>query len=105
MANMRYKNNEMPKARPSDKLIERLRAACLSRSVSGIKQFATSFQIFDDNRDRRLDKVELLKAFNDYRVQYTNDEIDDLFQQFDTNKSGSLDFDEFLISLRVNSTS
>ncbi len=97
---MRYKNTE-PKARPADALIDRLRAACLSRGPAGIKQFATSFQIFDDNRDRKLDQSELLKALQDYKVQYSKEEIADFFNQFDTDHSGNINFDEFIISLRV----
>jgi hypothetical protein len=102
MANMRYRATEVPKETPADALIERLRAACLARGANGIKTFATSFQIMDDSRDLKLDRSELSKALHDYKVKYINEEFEDLFKQFDTDGSGNISFDEFLLRLRVN---
>ena len=81
--------------------IELLRAKCLARGANGIRGLSRMFQIFDDNRDRKLDMDEFRKGINDYGFAYSKDETKDLFNAFDKDHSGSLDFDEFLEKLRV----
>lgn len=56
----------------------------------------------DDDSNRTLDLKEFLKGLNDYGVLIEKEEALNLFQQFDRDGSGSIDFDEFLITLRVN---
>lgn len=52
--------------------------------------------IADDNRSLTLDKDEFSKVFHDYRLNLTEDEMQTLWQAFDTNQDGSVNFDEFL---------
>ncbi|OUC41602.1 EF hand [Trichinella nativa] len=85
--------------------MDKLRCQCLIRGCAGIKQFGRLFRIMDDNRDRKLNFVEFQKGICDFGAQLTKDEITALFNKFDTNNSGSIDFDEFLIALRVSSIS
>lgn len=61
-----------------------------------------TFRIMDDNDSRSLDLKEFLKGLNDYGLLIDKDEAIDLFQQFDHDRNGTIDFDEFLITLRVN---
>ncbi len=56
----------------------------------------------DDDNSRTLDMKEFLKGLSDYGVLIEKDEAMKLFQQFDRDGSGLIDFDEFLITLRVN---
>lgn len=56
----------------------------------------------DDNNNRSLDFKEFVKGLNDYGVLMEKDEAATLFQQFDRDGSGTIDFDEFLITLRVS---
>lgn len=56
----------------------------------------------DDNENRSLDFKEFLKGLNDYGLLIEKDEASALFRHFDRDGSGSIDFDEFLIALRVN---
>lgn len=58
----------------------------------------------DDNENRSLDFKEFLKGLNDYGLMMEKDEAAALFQLFDHDGSGSIDFDEFLVTLRVNQT-
>lgn len=55
----------------------------------------------DDDNSRSLDMKEFLKGLNDYGILIEKEEATALFQRFDRNGSGTIDFDEFLITLRV----
>jgi Ca2+-binding EF-hand superfamily protein len=54
----------------------------------------------DDNNNRSLDMYEFTKAMKDYQLGFTDNEIRSLFGYFDYDRSGSVDYDEFLRSLR-----
>uniref|UniRef100_A0A671VDX0 Calcyphosine-like b n=1 Tax=Sparus aurata TaxID=8175 RepID=A0A671VDX0_SPAAU len=81
--------------------VERLRLQCLARGSSGIKGLGRTFKIMDDDNSRSLDLKEFLKGLNDYGILMEKQEAMALFQQFDRDGSGTIDFDEFLITLRV----
>ncbi|MEQ2203964.1 hypothetical protein XENOCAPTIV_005821 [Xenoophorus captivus] len=55
----------------------------------------------DDNENRSLDFKEFLKGLNDYGLLIEKDEATALFQHFDRDGNGTIDFDEFLITLRA----
>jgi len=57
--------------------------------------------MMDDDNNRSLDFKEFLKGLNDYGLLIERDEATALFQQFDRDGNGTIDFDEFLITLRV----
>lgn len=59
----------------------------------------------DDNNNRTLDFKEFLKGLNDYGILIEKEEATALFKHFDRDGSGTIDFDEFLITLRVNTHS
>jgi len=59
------------------------------------------FKIYDDNRDRKLDYKELQTGINDYGMSLTREELKELFQRFDKDGSGTIDFDELLENIRV----
>jgi Ca2+-binding EF-hand superfamily protein len=54
----------------------------------------------DDNNSRSLDLYEFTKAVKDYMLGFSDAEIKGLFSYFDIDRSGSIDYDEFLRSLR-----
>ena len=60
-----------------------------------------TFKIMDDNNNRSLDFKEFLKGLNDYGLMIEKDEATVLFQRFDRDGNGTIDFDEFLATLRV----
>lgn len=64
--------------------------------------FARTFKIMDDDNSRSLDLKEFLKGLNDYGIPIDKDEATAVFQHFDRDGSGAIDFDEFLIALRVS---
>lgn len=55
----------------------------------------------DDDNSRTLDLKEFIKGLNDYGLLMEKDEAIAVFQQFDKDGSGQIDFDEFLLTLRV----
>lgn len=56
--------------------------------------------IFDNNGDKKISKLELKYALEDYGVPLNNQELDQVFVYFDRDKSGLIDFDELLRGLR-----
>lgn len=55
----------------------------------------------DDNKNKKLDLDEFSKGINEYGLNYSKEEMRELFNAFDKDKSGQIDFDEFLEKLRV----
>lgn len=84
----------------TEELLERLRGKLASRGARGIFGLGRSFRIMDDNNTRSLDMYEFTKAMKDYQLGFTDNEIRSLFGYFDYDRSGSVDYDEFLRSLR-----
>lgn len=64
-----------------------------ARGIIGLKRV---FKIMDDDGSGYLDQNEFQKALKDYRVQVTPDEGRILYQCFDTNRDGTISYDEFL---------
>lgn len=64
--------------------------------------FLRTFKIFDDNRDKKLQFEEFKKGMHDYGLGYSKEEVKDLFNCFDRDHSGTIDFEEFLERLTVN---
>ncbi|CAI2733800.1 unnamed protein product [Schistosoma spindalis] len=82
------------------KPIEKLRYQCLLRGASGIAGIGRQFRIIDDDGNKKLDFKEFLKGCKDFGVDLSKDEIKEIFDEIDTDQSGFVDFDEFLMSLR-----
>jgi Ca2+-binding EF-hand superfamily protein len=54
----------------------------------------------DDNNSKSLDKFEFSKAMMDYQLGFTDAEIQKLFHYFDFDRSGLIEFDEFVRAIR-----
>ena len=54
----------------------------------------------DDNNSRSLDKYEFMKAMSDYMLGFSEGEIQKLFSYFDFDRSGFIEFDEFIRAIR-----
>ncbi|CAH8592740.1 unnamed protein product [Schistosoma turkestanicum] len=80
--------------------IEKLRYQCLLRGASGIAGIGRQFRIIDDDGNKKLDYKEFSKGCRDFGVDLSKEEIKEIFDEIDTDQSGYIDFDEFLVSLR-----
>jgi Ca2+-binding EF-hand superfamily protein len=54
----------------------------------------------DDNHSMSLDKYEFTKALQDYMLGFSDGEISALFRTFDLDRSGLVEYDEFLRVIR-----
>lgn len=54
----------------------------------------------DDNNNRSLDIYEFTKAMKDYMMGFSDSEIRTLYAYFDYDRTGAVDYDEFLRTIR-----
>lgn len=87
------------KASPED-LVQRLRDKLKTRGARGIIGLSKQFRIMDDNHSLSLDKFEFSKAMQDYMLGFSEGEIQSLFAHFDFDRSGLIEYDEFLRVIR-----
>ena len=86
--------------RSPEELAEALKAKLVSRGSRGFIGLQRQFKIMDDNNSRSLDKYEFTKAMTDYMLGFTEGEIQKLFGYFDFDRSGLIEFDEFIRAIR-----
>lgn len=87
-------------ARTAEDLAEVLKQKLVSRGSRGFIGLQRQFKIMDDNNSRSLDKYEFTKAMTDYMLGFTEGEIQKLFGYFDVDRSGDIQFDEFIRAIR-----
>jgi len=81
-------------------LLQRLRDKLKTRGARGIIGLAKQFRIMDDNHSLSLDKFEFSKAMSDYMLGFSEGETQSLFTHFDFDRSGLIEYDEFLRAIR-----
>lgn len=64
--------------------------------------FFRTFRIMDDDGNKKIDFKEFKKGLRDYGVDIEPDEVQEMYNAFDRDHSGTIDFDEFLLNLRVS---
>jgi len=79
-----------------DSMVQMFRARLAARGARGILGMQRIFKIMDDNRNGTLEISEFWKALCDFRVALNPDECKLLFDRFDRNGDGSIDYDELL---------
>lgn len=83
-----------------DATVERLRAQCLSRGVSGIRSLARFFRRLDQDGSRVLDARELRRGLAELGMLLDEAEAEGVCKRWDRDGSGTLDLEEFLRALR-----
>jgi Ca2+-binding EF-hand superfamily protein len=77
-----------------------IKAALLSRGSMAIRGIGRVFRILDDNKNRQIDMQELMWGLKDYGIHLNEGQATSLLSLLDTDKSGSVNFDEFVRALR-----
>ena len=76
--------------------IDIFRTALKKRGIRGIMAMRRAFMIADENDTKTLSLPEFIKFCHDYRMPITGKEINILFDEFDTNKTGQINYEEFI---------
>lgn len=76
--------------------LDKFKNALCKRGVRGIMSIRRSFMIADDNNDKTIDIHEFTKLCKDYRIPLDTKEVKSLFREFDIDKNGSINYDEFV---------
>lgn len=57
--------------------------------------------MIDDNNNKKIEFEEFYKVLNDYKIELPLVQIQKLFAYFDKDRSGTIDYDELLVGIRV----
>lgn len=83
-------------------LIKDVKAKILQRSGFGIRGLARIFKAMDENGNKGLDVDDFRWGLMDYGISITKEEAGEILTHFDTDKNGCVNFNEFLVTLRVS---
>lgn len=92
----------------TDAVIDRIRRSLddsLGNSASSARRIKETFADIDRNGNNLIDKNELAKALRILRVDATSREVDNIFDRFDVDGKGELDYRDFLKVIGFQSTS
>jgi Ca2+-binding EF-hand superfamily protein len=81
-------------------VVDRVKGILAKRGPGGILGLGKQFMIADKNKNRELDRDEFYYAMRDFGTGLNDKEINDLHVYFDRDKSGTVNYDEFLYSIR-----
>ncbi len=84
----------------ADQILQKFRDRLSKRGGKGIIGLQRQFKIFDDNNSKTLELNEFSKACKDFKVDLNQNEIKILFNAFDIDGSGCVDYNEFLREVR-----
>jgi len=71
-----------------------------ARGVRGMVGLQRIFKIMDDDGSKTLSQPEFMKAIKDFRVGISEENVPVLFNCFDANHDGTINYDEFLRGIR-----
>eukprot|EP00743_Colponemidia_sp_Colp-15_P003286 GILK01003548.1.p1 GENE.GILK01003548.1~~GILK01003548.1.p1 ORF type:complete len:743 (-),score=147.62 GILK01003548.1:158-2386(-) len=83
-----------------EKHLNSLRGQILDRCIWRIGSLKKGFEQLDTNNDNEIDKQEFKKFVRSFHLNFIHDrDIEDLFDKFDSNGDGFIDFEEFCVLL------
>ena len=77
-------------------LVGHLRYILFQRGPRGLMALKRTFMLLDENSDKKISFAEFEKMFKRYRFNLSGIEVNNLFNYFDKDKSGFIDYSEFL---------
>jgi len=86
--------------REIDVSVDKFRQKLIKRGVRGFIGLQRVFKVMDDDGSKSLSIEEFSKACKDFRVDLIQQEIQAVFEHFDVDHSGTIDYDEFLRGIR-----
>ena len=63
--------------------------------------YKKAFDAFDMNKDKKIDKKELQNAFKKMNLQYSNEDINEIFAFIDQTNDQTVELDEFIRALNL----
>ena len=95
-------NNNILDSAEDHPLMEKLRASVIARGGGvGILNLGRKFRIMDDDNSKSLSLAEFRKGMRETVPGITDSDITLLFRVFDRHGDGSIDYDEFVVTLAV----
>ncbi len=85
-------------------VLAKVKEALYSRGVNGVRGMGRIFRRFDSaDGDRRIDREEFYVGLKELGVtNISNKEAEILMDYLDKNQDGTIDYDEFLVGIRVS---
>ena len=77
-------------------LMAHLKSNLVQRGPRGLMSIRRTFMLIDENSDKRIQYSEFEKMFKRYRFNLSQTEINNLFNYFDKDGSGYIDYGEFI---------
>ena len=92
--------NEEKELDSEEKILEKIRKKLSSRGIRGITSLAKTFRLMDVDNSQTIDYNEFQTVSNEFRFDFTENDIQIVFLLFDRNKNGVIDYDEFIRIIR-----
>lgn len=83
-------------------LVAKFRQSLLKRSVAGIKSIGLYWSEMNQKQSTAVNLEQFKQGIIYHNINMTSEEVDQLFTIFDRNGNGTVDYDEFLLSIRVS---
>ena len=79
-----------------DEFIEFIKKYHLSKNKNSTDEIIGAFQVFDKNHNGVLSLSEFKHILMDLGQKFTEEEVNEIFNESDLNKNGNLDYKEFV---------
>jgi Ca2+-binding EF-hand superfamily protein len=98
--NRQSEQNQNARKEAPEQLLHLFRDKLKARGSRGMIGLKRLFAIMDDDGTQSLSLPEFIKAVKDFRIGISEENVPVLFQRFDYNGDGTLNFQEFLDTVR-----
>jgi Ca2+-binding EF-hand superfamily protein len=88
--------------RVNDEILKNIREQIRNHGARGFIGLQRKFRIIDDDGSKSLDFNEFRKGILESKIILSDSDMKSIFDYFDKDHNGSLNFDEFLIGMRVS---